>query len=500
MSSPSPTLASDTAERGVPATGGAAGAPPAGEPGGAPGRLARWRSDPARMAALHDAWRALWTSRLVVWLGGVGAVLIFGLRNRTTVFNPPGATSGFGWLGDRLAAPAARWDSAWYLTIARHGYQTSLHVVSYPWNLAILHRGATTTAGMAASSSAAFFPLYPALVGALGLVGTPLVLGGILISLGAFAVALYSVHRLTTLEILERAAAGGDAGGAAGARESARLTVLLLAFFPMAFFLSAVYSESLYLVLSVGVFWSARRGRFVIACALAGLAAATRSAGIVLLVPIVLLYLYGPRADRPPDRPAAGRLRPRYRPRADALAVVLVPLGLAAYMGYLAARGGDPMLPFHAQAVWSREFAGPVHTLWLGAVAAFDGARQLVSMQTAHKYFTAGHGSPLISAQHNISDLLFLLVAVVATVGVLRTLPLAYGAYVLAALAMPLSYPVSYEPLMSLPRFLVVLFPLFMWGGGALASRPRARIPVFAISTALLVFFVAQFATWHWVA
>ena len=276
--------------------------------------------------------------------------------------------------------------------------------------------------------------------------------------------------------------------------------MLLIAFFPMAFFLSAVYSESLYLALSIGVFLAARRGRFAVACALAGLAAATRSAGIVLAVPIVLLYLYGPRGDRPPDRPSARRLWPRYRLRRDALAIALVPLGLAAYMGYLAASGGDALMPFHAQAAWSREFAGPVHTLWLGAVAAFDGVRQLASMQTAHRYFTAGHGSPLITAQHSITDWVFLLVAIAAVVGVLRSLPLAYGAYVLAALAMPLSYPVSYEPLMSLPRFLAVLFPLFMWGGARLSARPRLRAPVFAVSAAALLFFVAQFATWHWVA
>jgi hypothetical protein len=186
--------------------------------------------------------------------------------------------------------------------------------------------------------------------------------------------------------------------------------------------------------------------------------------------------------------------------RRDAWALALVPLGLAAYMGYLAASGGDALMPFHAQAVWSRELAGPLRTLWLGTVAAFDGVRQLLSGQTAHKYFAAGHGNPLIAAEHNVVDWLFLVVAAVAIVGVLRTLPFAYGAYVLAALLLPLSYPVSYEPLMSLPRFLAVLFPLFMWAGARLAAAPRARAPVLAGSTVCLLFFVAQFATWHWVA
>ena len=94
----------------------------------------------------------------------------------------------------------------------------------------------------------------------------------------------------------------------------------------------------------------------------------------------------------------------------------------------------------------------------------------------------------------------FLLVAVPAIVGVLRRLPLAYGAYVLAALALPLSYPVAAQPLMSLPRFLLVLFPLFMWLGAFLERRPRSRFILLGVSVLALAFFAGQFATWHWVA
>ena len=440
--------------------------------------LAALRADPARMAALRDSWRALLASRALIWVTGFVAVLALGLKVRTSAFDPPGLTSGFGWLGDRLVAPAARWDSAWYLAIAHQGYEA--------------------TRGLVASSRAAFFPLYPTLIGAIGWLGVPLVLGGILISLGALAVALYLLHRLATLEYLERARAGGES--ARLAPDAGRLTVLLMAFFPTAFFLSAVYSESLFLALSIGVFWSARRGRFVIACALAGFAAATRNAGVVLLVPIGLLYLYGPRTDRPPDRPTARWLWPRYRLRRDAWALALAPVGLLVYMGYLVAVGASPLLPFHAEAVWGRHFSFPVHTVWTGTVAAFDGVRQLLSGQTAHRYFAAGHGNPFITAQHNIVDWLFVVAAVIALVGVLRTLPIAYGAYVLATLCMPLSYPVRYEPLMSTPRFVLVLFPLFMWGGARLAARPRLRAPALVGSAACLLLFVAQFATWHWVA
>lgn len=105
-----------------------------------------------------------------------------------------------------------------------------------------------------------------------------------------------------------------------------------------------------------------------------------------------------------------------------------------------------------------------------------------------------------MSAGHNLIGLAFLLAAIAAVIGVFRRLPLAYGVYVMAALALPLSYPVSSEPLMSLPRFLLVLFPLAIWFGAWLSEHPRAQRPALVLSALLMVVFVGQFATWHWVA
>ena len=448
------------------------------------GLLARLRvSDPARAQALRDSWNALWVSRLLVWVAGVGAVATVGFGPVRNAFNPPGVTHGFGWLGNLLAAPAARWDAAWYLVIAHYGYRPEL--------------------GSFTSSRDAFFPLYPLGVSALTHMGVQPVLAGVLVSLLAFGLALYGIHRLTTLELGSTLRHGGA--------DVARLTVLVTALAPMAFFFSAVYSESLYLALSVGVFLCARRGRWVWVGVLGALAAATRSAGIVLLVPALLLYLYGPREDSAPafapvreaaDAGARARawVRPRYRLRRDILWLALVPLGLGAYMAYLWLAGGDALAPFHVQDVWQRHFVGPYVGVWDGVKAAFDGARQLLSGQRAHVYFPIAGGSPFITAGHNLMLLAFLLVGLGLLVAVLRMLPLAYGVYIIATLALPLSYPVAPQPLMSLPRFLVVLFPLSMVIGAWLAARPRARAPVLIVSAAMMMFFVAEFATWHWVA
>jgi len=265
--------------------------------------------DPAQVTAVREVWRALWSSRLLVWVAGMSAVLALGDGPVRNAFNPHGVTRGFGWLGDLLAAPAARWDAAWYLVIAHYGYRPDLSAFT--------------------SSRTAFFPLYPLGLSAIAHTGVPPILAGVLLSTAALAVALYGIHRLTTLELGRpgRAAIGG-AGAAVGAGEVARLAVMITAFAPMAFYFSADYSESLYLALSVGVFLCAREGRWVWVGVFGALAAATRSTGLVLMLPAVMLYLYGPREDRHPDFVALARWRPSYRLRRDFLWLALVPAGL----------------------------------------------------------------------------------------------------------------------------------------------------------------------------
>lgn len=396
--------------------------------------------------ALAVAWRAWWMTRLLVWVAGAAAVVFFGVAERAAIsFDPSGATEPYGAVGDLLVAPAARWDSVWFMAIAETGYGTE-------------------------GDRAAFFPLYPLLIRVAGtLTGSDLI-GGVLLSAAAFVGASFLLHRLTALEL-------GD--------EAARHAVWALTLFPMAFFFSGVYSEALFLLVSVGAVYAARTGAWAWAGSLGALGAMTRSAGVLLMVPLALLYV----------RERGWRLQ------RDALWIALVPLGLAAFGGFLALAGEDPFTPLRAQEVWLRSFAGPFGGIWDSAVAAWAGIQQLWSGSRTPVVFAAAAGDPFAAAAHNLKAAAFLVAAVPAVIGVFRRLPVAYGAYVLVALALPLSYPVAPQPLMSLPRFLAVLFPLFMWLGWWLARGGRARrAVVLGGFGAGLVFFTGQFAMWHWVA
>ena len=437
----------------------------------APSAAAAVPRSEARLA-VRAAWRALWTSRLLVLASGAGAVAATGEGLARTSFDPGGLTGGFGTLGDALAAPFARWDSVWYLLIARWGYRPEL--------------------GSLTRAREAFFPLYPLSVGLVASAGLPAVLVGVAVSLAALFAALVGLHRLARLEL------GRLDSGGARSRRAADLAVLLVAFAPVAFFLSAVYAEALYLALTVWLFWFARQGRWALVGLLGMLAAATRPTGLMLAPAALVLYLYGPRADRPGrDR---RRWAPRYRLRPDVLWLVLIPIGTVAFCVAIAAAGGELLGPLHAQAYWEREFAGPFSAVWQGAVAAFDGARQLLSGQRSDVYFTAAGGSPMIAAGHNLMLFAFLALGLVCAAGAIRLLPAAYAVYLVCALALPLSYPVAPQPLMSIPRFLLVLFPLFIWAAWRLAPYRRTAYAVVGASGILLAAFTGEFATWHWVA
>lgn len=269
------------------------------------GRGAGGLLDPAELRVLAHVWKQFWWSRSAVWIVGLLALLAFGPPTGTVdrldpySFTVPFESSGL----NALIAPAVGWDSAHYLGIATFGY--------------------------AAPESPAFFPLYPSLL-ALGGGGTGSMLLGIGLSIVFSLAALLVVHRLVSIDFGPVIAAS---------------TVAIIAWFPSALVLSAVYTDALFLLLSAGSLLAGRLNNWPLAGLLGALAAATRSAGVLLIVPLLVLYLFGPRRG---TRSLGSRHRfgPRYALRPDVAWVFLVPVGLVAYMAYLGEVTGDPTALF----------------------------------------------------------------------------------------------------------------------------------------------------------
>ena len=399
--------------------------------------------------ALRAAWSVFWTTRAAVLVVAVFAALSFGpsmgglAERNAEKFDEPELTRS---LAEPLLSPLARWDAAWYLRIAESGYGGS-------------------------DVRAAFFPLYPLLVRAVaspfGASPEALLVAAYAVALAAFLGALVLLHRLVSLEL---------------GRPLAQPTLLLLAVFPAAVFFGAPYSESLFLLLAVGAFYAARTGRWAWAGAAVAGAAATRSAGVLLLLPLTMLWW----SARP-------------RKLGNAAWLLLGPLGVGAYAAFLGLSEADAWRFLDVQDAWSRELTVPLAGAWDGLGAAVDGARQLLSGQREVVYFEHAAGDPYRIAAINLMLFGSLVFALVACAGCLRRLPKAYGVWVAASLVLPLTFPVKPQPLMSLPRFLVVLFPIFMWLA-LWSEERRATARVAAVSALGLGLFTAQFASWHWVS
>lgn len=330
-----------------------------------------------------------------------------------------------------------QWDTRWYIDIANRGY---------------------TWKNAAGTSPAAFFPLYPMLIHALTAVTHRSgVAAALLISNAAFLSALLYLWRLVRWELNPAVASR---------------TILCIAAFPTALFFFAGYTESLFLFLTVAAFYHMRRRDWLLAGIFAALASATRVTGVLLLVPLVYEYAR--------DRNFSIR-------NLDwgAIGLLIAPLGLVAFMVYLGQTVGDPLAFSHAQTAWQKTFTLQI---WSGFLNSF---RQLIVLPHA-SYMEA----------HNVIEVTLGGLALIGSVLAARRLPAAYGLYLLAFWLVTLTspaieggYPV---PLISLSRYVLSLFPFFIWLGVRTESRAMEETYL-VLSVGMMALLTVQFLNGGWV-
>jgi hypothetical protein len=372
---------------------------------------------------------------LTVFLAVRVGLLILGLV-AVELFPPLKPVSVPGWQAHTLPDPG--WQNAF----------TSFERFDALWFLRIASSGYRTGDG-----SAAFFPLYPLAIRAVSWVMGARPFGAsLLVSNAAIACGLCVVYALTASE---RSIA------------TARRTVLLVALFPTSFFFFAPYSESLFLLLAATTFWAARSRRWAAAGAAGALAALTRNVGIVL-APALVVEAFHQRAEgRGSVLPGLG-------------AAVAVVLGTLAYLAYWWTKVGDWLAPINQQANWQRTVSSP----WATVV---DGTRD------AFRYLGNANGG------YWLIDWLIVVPVVGASVFALLRYRPSYSVYLWGGLLIPLSFVFADRPLMSMPRFVLPLFPAF-WGLAELTER--WRIPekaVAAVGAAGLALLVVLFVNWYYI-
>jgi hypothetical protein len=334
----------------------------------------------------------------------------------------------------------ARWDSEWYMLIAEEGYDVGDRLSG----LGVAYER---------SAAAGFLPLYPMMIRTL----TPILgaaAAGVLISNICLFLSLVALDRLVRLEI------GGHTGAVAGIAACAALLL-----YPSSLFLSAVYAESLFMVLSLSAFLGARLGRFRIAGICGGLATLTRPFGILLMLPLLWEWWIW--------RCGAGDADSRRARSWSGVWLLTMPIAISGFFVFCSVTFGDALALLHRQERWRGGLSGP----W----RAF--ARWWEAGPTAH----GTHGS--------IFELIVAVVCLTMLVFMVRRLRTSYTLYTAAAIVLALG-----SSLWSFSRLALTLFPLFILIGLSWSEGRRCLPTLYAFVGATLGgFLMALFANWWWV-
>ncbi|MEY2564448.1 MAG: hypothetical protein QOH88_2641 [Verrucomicrobiota bacterium] len=319
--------------------------------------------------------------------------------------------------GGTLLDVMTQWDGVWYRSIAQHGYFPPSHELA-----------------------PAFFPGYPMLIRAVAFVVRDSDIASLLVSNGCLIAAAFLLVRLLRLDYDENVC---------------RRVVTFLMFNPVSFFLSAAYSESTFLLLSIGALLAVREGKWLVAGLCGTYLSATRPPGLLIGAPLLAEYVIGWRER---GLKARNFFRPHF------LSLFLIPLGLVAYLFYMQAARGDFFLPMHAQSAWKKTLTSPWQTFfWPG-------------------YFPSSH-IPLYQAVVGAA-------VVLVGAGFFFRVRVSYLVYAVASIL----FYLAWGTLEAVPRYVSILFPIHLVLALISVRWKWTYEPLLAFSIALLALCTVLFA------
>ena len=305
-----------------------------------------------------------------------------------------------------------------------------------------------------------FFPLYPTIIHLLGnIFGNGLFVLNIIgasVSVVSLLFALFGLHKLLSLDFDEK---------------TTYLIMLLVLLFPTSFYFATVYTESLFFALAVWTFYFARKSRWGIAAFLGVFLTATRIVGIAILPALLAEWFIQYRK----------KLRTSTKPLSY---ISFVPLGLVSYLAYVWYEAGNVIEVFKNVSIFGPQRSSSI--ILLPQVFYRYIFKILPSLNT--NYF------PVIFTTYLefMIGTVFLLIIVFS----FRKLRLSYWVFLLLGYLIPtLSGSFS-----SLPRYVLVLFPAYIFAAILLSKNKFLLFAFIVISTILLVVSFGLFARGYWIS
>ena len=332
----------------------------------------------------------------------------------------------------QLVQPFANWDGATYAQIAQHGYPAG------PLDLTPGHPGHLW----------GFFPGYPVLVHGVMSIIPDTITAGIVVSSVCELVALYFLAKLLLLET-------GDG-------DSARFGTWLLALYPYAVFLTALYTESAFLAGATASLYYMRRGDNGRACVAAAFAVAMRITGLALIPALLLEYL----------------VRRRFRPGPGLLAIAASLLPLVGFMLYAHHLTGDALAYQHVQQSASYGNRTTVFP-WTGLSNTWQAATG--DSQSSSTYIFS------MEVLFGVGGFVALVVMALMWRRIAPSLTLfAAGVWVLGT---------SLTYWLGMPRYEMTMVPIYLAAALLTRRRPQIRLPILAASAAWMAFLATTLGT-----
>ncbi len=325
------------------------------------------------------------------------------------------------------------WDAVHYLYIAQYGYCNLDCVHSYE------------------QFSIVFFPLYPFLVRIFQFFARNYMLSSLIVSNVFYILTVFFLYKLVRKDF---------------SHEISLKTIILLSAFPTAYFLHVGYTESLFLFLVVSSFYYAVNKKWLTASLLGMFASLARINGILLFPALLVEYLI--------SRKEAGG-QSVIKIKKDILYTSLIPLGSLLYLfiNYIYFHNPFQFMIFQREH-WGERFSSPITGL-IGAINGF-------------------HWRPFSQwLSWELPQIIFAIFAVLIILISLKKVRLSYSVY--SVLSLIIIVCCSFW--MSVPRFVLVVFPIFIFLA-VIAKKATYFYPMLLSFLVFQIFFLIQFTAGRW--
>lgn len=312
-----------------------------------------------------------------------------------------------------------RFDANWYLKVAERGYDGS-------------------------DSSTVYFPLYPFFIHILSYLISTIFAATVISNLALFG-SLILMYRLF-LKFADES--------------TVRRSLVYILIFPSAFFLTAAYTEALFLFFTLLSFDFASRREWGWAAIWGTFASLTRLQGVLLFIPLAYMLWRDYR-----DYPLRTMLL-------RAMPLSLIPLSSLCFELY----SNFTFLSIYGD-TWLARFVFPGETIWVAISLVFSGDGSFV----------------------DVLNLLTTLGVIVSIFFIWKKFPFEYTLYSMLMLIAPIVRLTDVQPLVSMIRYTLLVFPLFLMLG-SWGKNPWVNRAIIYPSILLQLFLSAQFILWGWVA